>query len=358
MFLNEFADGLTPHDMSGTAEFASLLESAADLGIPHDPSVQYRSRHTVLRGMRFHFTEWGDPDAPPVLLLHGGNQSCHSWDLVSLHLSDRYHVYALDQRGHGDTEWSRDLDYSMEAMAADALAFLEDQELEDPVIFGHSMGGRVTLNVLLEVPDAARAAVLVDVGPELSPEGVKVVGDFVAHNIEFDDLDVFLDNVERYDPFRTREHIARTVKYNLLRRVDGKYVSKVDHRRIPGSFRNLDARRRDRGSVSRPARAGRRVAGAARRRRRALRPGAPERADGDGAERRTQRPRRQHARFPRGDHAIPGVPRLTAAQVATLVDEPGSRRCAERRVSGRTLRPVQSRPCRAPHARVGARRRR
>jgi pimeloyl-ACP methyl ester carboxylesterase len=240
MFLNEFADGLAPHDMSGSPEFASLLESAADLGIPHDPSVQYRSRQTVLRGMRFHFTEWGHPDAPSVLLLHGGNQSCHSWDLVSLHLSDRYHVYALDQRGHGDTEWSRDLDYSMEAMAADALAFIADQELEDPVIFGHSMGGRVTLNVLLEVPDAARAAVLVDVGPELSPEGVKVVGDFVAHNIEFDDLEVFLDNVERYDPFRTREHIARTVKYNLLQRVDGRYVSKADHRRIAGSFRNLD----------------------------------------------------------------------------------------------------------------------
>jgi esterase len=240
MFLNEFADGLTPHDMSGTAEFASLLESATDLGIPHDPSVQYRSRHTVLRGMRFHFTEWGSSEAPPVLLLHGGNQSCHSWDLVSLHLSDRYHVYALDQRGHGDTEWSRDLDYSMEAMAADALAFLESQELEDPVIFGHSMGGRVTLNMLLEEPDAARAAILVDVGPELSPEGVKVVGDFVVHNIEFDDLDVFLDNVARYDPFRTREHIARTVKYNLLQRVDGKYVSKADHRRISGSFRNID----------------------------------------------------------------------------------------------------------------------
>jgi esterase len=125
-------------------------------------------------------------------------------------------------------------------MAADALAFLADQQIEDPIVFGHSMGGRVTLNVLLEVPDAARAAVLVDVGPELSPEGVKVVGDFVTHNIEFDDLEVFLDNVERYDPFRTREHIARTVKYNLLQRIDGRYVSKADHRRIPGSYRNLD----------------------------------------------------------------------------------------------------------------------
>ena len=239
MYLNDFAEDLAPRDMRASAEFASLLESAADLGIPHDASVRYVSRQAVLRGMRFHFTEWGDPGAPPVLLLHGGNQSSHSWDLVSLHLSDRFHVYALDQRGHGDTEWSRELDYSMEAMAADVLAFIADQQIVRPVIFGHSMGGRVTLQAVLHDPTVARAVVIVDVGPELSAKGTKVIGEFIAHNIEFDDLDVFLDNVVRYDPFRSREHIARTVKYNLLVRSDGKYVSKVDHRRIPGTMREM-----------------------------------------------------------------------------------------------------------------------
>jgi pimeloyl-ACP methyl ester carboxylesterase len=239
VYLNDFAEDLAPRDMRASAEFASLLESAADLGIPHDASVRYVSRQAVLRGMRFHFTEWGDPAAPPVLLLHGGNQSSHSWDLVSLHLSDRFHVYALDQRGHGDTEWSRELDYSMEAMAADVLAFIADQGLVRPVIFGHSMGGRVTLQAVLEDPAVARAVVIVDVGPELSAKGTKVIGEFISHNVEFDDLEVFLDNVVRYDPFRSREHIARTVKYNLLVRSDGKYVSKVDHRRIPRAMREM-----------------------------------------------------------------------------------------------------------------------
>jgi esterase len=239
VYLNEFADDLAPMDMRASAEFASLLESATDLGIRHAPSVRYVSRQTVLRGMRFHFTEWGRQGSPPVVLLHGGNQSSHSWDLVSLHLADRFHVYALDQRGHGDTEWSRELDYSMHAMASDVLAFITDQELVRPVIFGHSMGGRVTLEAALREPSVARAVVLVDVGPELSAKGIKVIGDFVAHNIEFDDLDVFLDHVARYDPFRTREHIARTVKYNLLVRPDGKYVSKVDHRRLSGAMSEI-----------------------------------------------------------------------------------------------------------------------
>ncbi|MCC6434217.1 MAG: alpha/beta hydrolase [Acidimicrobiales bacterium] len=239
MYLNEFADGLTPKDMTATDEFASLLDSAADLGIAHDRSARYLSRHTVVRGQRFHFLEWGDPANPPIVLLHGGNQSSHSWDLVSLHLADRYHVYALDQRGHGDSEWNRELDYSMAAMAADARAFIADQGLVDPIVFGHSMGGRITLTMAVAEPTLAKALVIVDVGPEISAEGAKTIQNFVIRNLEFDDLEVFLDNVEKYDPFRSRVHIERTMKYNVLRRVDGKYISKVDHRRIPVRNRDL-----------------------------------------------------------------------------------------------------------------------
>jgi pimeloyl-ACP methyl ester carboxylesterase len=233
MYLNAFAENLAPLDMTTTDEFASLLQSAGDLGIPHAPEVRYVSRHTVIRGLRFHFLEWGDPGAPPVLLLHGGNQSGHSWDLVSLNLSDRYHVYAIDQRGHGDSEWSRDLDYSIEARAEDALAFIDEQQMVNPAVVGHSMGGRVTMQMAMFRPNLARGAALVDVGPELSQKGVEVVHNFVVRNVEFDDLDEFLDNVVKYDRFRSREHIARTVKYNMLRRVDGKYISKVDHRQVP-----------------------------------------------------------------------------------------------------------------------------
>ncbi len=239
MYLNDFAPDLNARDMTSSPEFSSLLDSATDLGISHSRDVRYVSRHTVIRSQRFHFTEWGSPGDPQVLLLHGGNQSSHSWDLVSLHLSDRYHVFALDQRGHGDSEWNRELDYSIDAMVSDAAAFIADQQLDRPIVFGHSMGGRVTLTMAVEHPDLAQALVIVDVGPEISTEGAKVISNFVVNNVEFDDLDVFLDAVAAYDKFRSREHIARTVKYNMLRRVDGKYVSKVDHRRIPTPNRDL-----------------------------------------------------------------------------------------------------------------------
>lgn len=230
MQLNEMADGLEPLDLTKSPEFASLLQSATDLGIPHSPGVRYVSRQTVVGGHRFHFLEWGDPGAPPVLLLHGGNQTAHAWDLVSLHLSDRYHVYALDQRGHGDSEWVRDQDYSPQAMATDALAFIRQQGLDAPIVMGHSMGGGVTMALAVREPQLPRAVVFVDTGPAIDAtnEGAQEIRAFITANVEFDEIEDFVQRVQAYDPFRPREHMERTARYNLFRRVDGKYVSKSD----------------------------------------------------------------------------------------------------------------------------------
>jgi pimeloyl-ACP methyl ester carboxylesterase len=228
MYLNIFANGSLPLDMTGSEEFRSLLTSAADLGIPHAPDVPYRSCNIVLRQMRFHFLEWGQRDAPVIVLLHGGHQSAHSWDLVSLHLAQRYRVLALDQRGHGDSEWARDVTYSNNEMSLDAEAFIGAMGLRRPVLIGHSMGGRNAMLLMRRNQALLGAAVIVDVGPELSEQGRAAIAGFVQVNQEFDDLEHFVRNVRQYDPYRPREHIERTVKYNMLQRADGKFVSKCD----------------------------------------------------------------------------------------------------------------------------------
>jgi pimeloyl-ACP methyl ester carboxylesterase len=228
MYLNIFAQDGQPLDMTGTDEFRNLLASAADLGIPHAAAVRYRSCNIVLRQMRFHFLEWGKSEAPPIVLLHGGHQSAHSWDLVSLHLAQRYRVLALDQRGHGDSEWARDIAYSNHEMSLDAEAFIQAMGLGRPVLIGHSMGGRNAMLLMRRSTQPLQGAVIVDVGPELSDKGRAAIAGFVQVNQEFDDLEDFVRNVRRYDPYRSREHIERTVRYNMLKRADGKYISKCD----------------------------------------------------------------------------------------------------------------------------------
>ena len=243
LYLNAFADGVDPIDMTKTSEFASLLESAGDLSIPHSPDIQYRSSNVVVRHQRFHYLEWGAPDAQPILLLHGGHQSAHSWDLVSLHLAQKYRIIALDQRGHGDSEWARNGDYSNLTMAQDAQALVGAIGLQRPIIMGHSMGGRNTLLMTRMNPEYPGALVIVDVGPETMEAGRKTISSFVKRNEIFDDLEHFIRNVREYDPYRSREHIERTVKYNMLERADGKYISKCDYRRWRGEIEVHDENR-------------------------------------------------------------------------------------------------------------------
>ena len=248
MYLNTFAATTDSVDLTGTDEFASLLESAADLGVGHAPRVRYVSRNMVINHLRLHLLEWGEPDAPPLLLLHGGNQSAHSWDLVSLHLADRYHIYALDQRGHGDSEWARDAEYGPDQMARDALALIAQEGVAAPIVVGHSMGGMVTMRLTALESTLPRAVGLVDVGPEVSQRGAETIRNFVVRNTEFDQLDQFIDRVVAYDPFRSREHIERTARYNLVQRSDGRYVSKSDRLLHDPEFRQRarpDSERRD-----------------------------------------------------------------------------------------------------------------
>ena len=244
-YLNTFAPTTESLDLTGTDEFASLCESAGDLGISHAADVRYCSLNLVINHLRLHVLEWGDPSKPTIVLLHGGNQSAHSWDLVALHLADRFHIIAPDQRGHGDSEWARDADYGPDQMASDALQLIDEWGIERPIVIGHSMGGMVTMRLTARAPGLPRAVVLVDVGPEVSQRGAEQIRNFVVRNVEFEHLDEFIDRVAAYDPFRSREHMERTARYNLVHRSDGKYVAKSDRILHDPDFRRTGADRRD-----------------------------------------------------------------------------------------------------------------
>ena len=96
---------------------------------------------------RFHYLSWGAErtELPSVLLLHGITSSAQSWVRVGPELSDRYRVYALDMRGHGDSIKPPQGAYSLRHTADDAVAFIENLDLERPVLIGHSWGGAIAI---------------------------------------------------------------------------------------------------------------------------------------------------------------------------------------------------------------------
>ena len=83
--------------MAGAARAAGIEPSR--IVLPEDHEVE-------LNGLRFHYVDWGNSHLPHVVLLHGGSLTAHTWDMSALLLRDSYHLVALDQRGHGDTDWT------------------------------------------------------------------------------------------------------------------------------------------------------------------------------------------------------------------------------------------------------------
>ncbi len=100
----------------------------------------------------FTATEYGDADAPPLVLLHGLTSCAATWEKVAPHLARTYRVIALDQRGHGGSVWTEE--YSFEAMRDDLLEFTERLGLGEFLLCGHSMGGTVAAIFAEQYADA------------------------------------------------------------------------------------------------------------------------------------------------------------------------------------------------------------
>lgn len=180
-------------------------------------------------GLKFHYLDWGNPQKPPLVLLHGVGQTCHTWDLFAAAMSPHFHVMAFDQRGHGDTDWAPDKDYSRKTMVQDAEAFTSALGLDRFFLTGMSMGGANSLSFTAKNPDRVEALVVVDIGPRVESKGVKHIRDFMKDFREFDSLEEAADTIHKFNPRRPLEVIRKyTVVYNLKQLPSGKWTWKYD----------------------------------------------------------------------------------------------------------------------------------
>ena len=121
-----------------------------------------QDKQVQLRGINFHYRDWGG-EGPPLVLLHGLASNCRIWDLTAPQLTSRFTVYALDQRGHGQTD-GPDHGYDFQSICSDLQAFTQHLGLERPVLAGHSWGGNVVLQYAADYADAIAGIVMVDGG--------------------------------------------------------------------------------------------------------------------------------------------------------------------------------------------------
>ena len=169
---------------------------------------------------------WGSNANPLVVLLHGGGQTRHAWGSTGQKLEkEGFQVLALDLRGHGESDWHPDGDYSIDSHKKDIVNILNF--LGKPAaLVGASLGGMISLSLAgdVKVGNLCNALVMVDVGLYPDPHGAeKVVGFMESGAKGFKDIEAAADAVANYLPHRKRPRDIKGLKKNLRLKEDGRY---------------------------------------------------------------------------------------------------------------------------------------
>ena len=214
----------------------TLCEAARDLGVPFSREVEPQDVHVTVDGMNFHYLDWGTQGKPVVVFLHGNAQQCHSWDFISLALCDSYHVLAPDARGHGDSDWAPDGDYSADAYQRDLAGFVNALGLDQFILVGHSMGGRTSYVYTSTFIEKVKALVIVDSGPRAMLQGISRMDRFKQLPDQLDTYEEFAQRVQEYTG-RPLHQVMGSLKHTIRQLPDGKWSWKYDKLlRTPGGI--------------------------------------------------------------------------------------------------------------------------
>ena len=200
----------------GRCEPETPLATATQDSLP----VSFAGDGTVtLRG-----EAWGDPAARPVLLLHGGGQTRHSWAGAGRELARAgWRAIALDLRGHGESDWDPDGAYRPDHFAADLRAVARSLP-EPPVAVGASLGGMAALLAEGEDGGVLAGVVLVDIAPRIEPGGVERIVSFMLAKPEgFASLEEAADAVAGYRRHRGRPTDLAGLRKNLRQDAEGRW---------------------------------------------------------------------------------------------------------------------------------------
>lgn len=163
-------DEVPPEEAVAAVEARPAVEEAPVTGRP--------ASRVAAAGVRLHYLEWAPAEpvaTPPIVLIHGISGNARNYDALTAALAGRFHLYALDLRGHGDSGWDANRDYRVSALVYDLNLFLDSLGLEAVILVGTGLGADVALGLVSARPGMVRGLVLNDSGPEAGSTGLKRV---------------------------------------------------------------------------------------------------------------------------------------------------------------------------------------
>src|SRR5271156_741492 len=203
------------------------------------------SRIYFSQRLRLHYVDWGNPDAPPLLLVHGGRDHCRNWDWVAQALRHDWHIFAPDLRGHGDSQWSPDGSYSIAAYIYDLAQLIHQQELAPVTIVAHSLGSMITLRYTGIYPENVKKLVAIEglgVAPRAMVERAKQpIAERMQRWIEeqrglsgrmprrYASIEEALQRMQEANRFLSPEQARHLTQHGVNQNEDGTYSWKFDN---------------------------------------------------------------------------------------------------------------------------------
>jgi pimeloyl-ACP methyl ester carboxylesterase len=188
--------------------------------------------------LRLHYLDWGAPDAPPVLFLHGGSAHAHWWDFAIPLLGERFRCIALDLRGHGESGRPVDADYGLAAHASDVAAVVDALGLTGGGVVGHSFGGWVAMVYGGSAGDRIGALALLDSRPHIGVRSARMLEALrkLPHTRYANHSDAItrfrlLPSATCADP----AVVAHVAAHGVIADADGTYLPRFDRRALAGA---------------------------------------------------------------------------------------------------------------------------
>ena len=198
-------------------------------------AAPYTDKFVNVNGLRLHYLDWGSPDKPPLILLHGIARHAHTFDHIAPHFARSYHVLAIDMRGHGDSDWDAGGRYLVEDHVRDLEDLVAQLRLRRITLLGNSTGGRVAQVFAGLHPDLVAKLVVEDVGPE-RPEDISS-GFARRVKLEADGWaseDELVEQLTKENPGVAASWIRDYAHFGVKRRADGRIVWKRDPDLVKG----------------------------------------------------------------------------------------------------------------------------
>jgi pimeloyl-ACP methyl ester carboxylesterase len=190
----------------------------------------YTQREFEARGIGFRYLEWGDAASPPMVLLHGLTGHAHTWDHMAPALAERFHVLALDQRGHGDSGHAGA--YGTADFVADLEAFAEGLGLRQFVLMALSMGGHNAMAYAAAHPARVSRLIIIDIPPKMDRERTPnwpVISKLAdTGHAGFDTFEQALEAARAGNPTASQENLRYRTEWNLTKNGDGRLMLKWD----------------------------------------------------------------------------------------------------------------------------------